>query len=136
MIYMIYIITGTGVFLMVYGLLPFVSRWIAGRVLSKLPVQLGERFSRDIRNYLDKARSGVMPELKHQVISHLVEPWIDRFMDKLAGILAERGGEKITGRYGEMLVQSFITKRLLIALVISQIIAITLTLGIYLGKVL
>lgn len=136
MIFLIYIITLAGVFLMVYGFLPFLARWVAGRVLSRLPAQLGDRFSRDIRDYLDKARSGVMPELKHQVISHLVEPWIDRFMDKLAGTLAERGGEKITGRYGEVLVHSFVSKRLLIAFVISQTIAITLTTGIYLGKVL
>ncbi|MBN1126600.1 MAG: hypothetical protein JXA82_16455 [Sedimentisphaerales bacterium] len=134
MILLLYLIVMLSVFAGIYLALPYLARCIVTKMESSISDRFGQKLSTDIRDYLGKARSGVLPDLKYQVISHLVEPWLGKLMDSLADVLAGSGGQKIAEKYGDIVVQVILAKRLLISLILSQFVALLVVLGWYLGK--
>jgi len=123
-------------FLPAYILMPIVVRWTAARWMAALPGKLAGQFTGDIREYLKKARSGVLPELRGQVIAHLVEPWIDKFTDKCADVVASGSGRAIAEKYTEILVKAILKRKLLLSLLVSQLLTSAALFGYYLENLI
>ncbi len=132
----IYAIVSTSVFLVVYLTMPLVVRWATTKWLTSISGKLGTQLSGGIRKKLEKAQSGVLPELKGQVIAHLVEPWIEKFTQKCADMLAAGGGQSIAEKYTEILTKAILQKRLMLSAIISHTITLAAMLGYYLRGVL
>ena len=135
MIALMYITISACLFTAVYFAMPVVVRWTATRCFSEISSNLSNQLSGDIRTYLEKAQSSVFPELRGQVIAHIVEPWIRKFTVKCADVLASKGGNGITEKYTEILVKAVLKKRLLLSLLISHLLTLAITFGYYLREV-
>jgi hypothetical protein len=133
MILLIYLASAGAVFLCTYAILPgllkMIMRWLMGTVSA----ELGHRFTSDIRQRLAEASTGVLDDLKYQVVLHLVEPWLGKLVERCADHLSGYG-RPLMEKYCTHLVDVVLTRRAAIAAVVSQLLVGPVVLGVYLGK--
>lgn len=116
--------------------LPFLVRLILRKWLAELPGKLGERLSIDLKDYLGKHREKILPDLKGQVIAHLVEPWIGKFAAKCTDVVASQAGMTISERYSVIIAEIVLKKRLIISILAGHIFGLSVLIGYYINEVI
>lgn len=132
----IYACTFIIIFSFSYFLLPLIAEKIFRMMAGDASKRIGEKVQNDLRELLKSKTDSMVPELKNQVISHLVEPWLGRFADRCTNFIATQSSSKLLDKYGDVLVESIKAKRLIVSVMLGQFTAFAVVAGYYVHAIL